>query len=112
MIDAAIAHLAVDPDDERRPDHGDVAVDFDRGIGDAFAEALARLEPRGELRPAFLAEASPGAECTHGGDPAVGINDAKRGRGVARLEGREKSVDRREYRLLFGRGRRECLSGS
>ena len=38
MIDTAIADLAADADDERRPDHRDVAVDLDRRVADAFLE--------------------------------------------------------------------------
>src|SRR4051812_13125418 len=66
MIDAAIANLAADPDDERSPDHRDVAVDLDRRVRDALLKTLAGLQAACELGPTLLAQSVSTAQCADG----------------------------------------------
>ena len=64
MIEPAIADLAIDANDKRRPDHRDIAIDFNRRVADGFGESAIGLQPLSELDPGLLAKAATaGARC-------------------------------------------------
>src|SRR4029079_3075636 len=118
VVDTAIADLAVNPDDERGPDHRHIAVDIDRRVADALLEARSRRHALRKLAPAFLPQAARRCPRARSGDTAVGVNLTQHSRGIAALEGREERIDRRQNggSLEIGRrqcaGRRQSLSGS
>src|SRR5204863_3251019 len=99
-INPAVADLPADADHERRPDQCDVAVDPDRGIGDALLKRALRRNALRELRPTLRpqvdgAVAAPPAR----GHTAVWIDLPQHRGGVTDFERREQRADRGEHGL-------------
>src|SRR5688572_6917069 len=80
QVITAIGDLAVDADNERGPDHGDVAVDFDCRIADGFGEARGRSHALRELGPALRAKPAAASALARRRDPPVGVYQAKHSR--------------------------------
>jgi hypothetical protein len=90
-----------------RPDHRDIAVDLDRGIGDAFLELLrARLDAAGKFGPAQVADAAAAVGLLdRDGSAALGA-ELRQDRGaVTRGEAREHRGDRGQHGSLLRAGR-------